>query len=274
MEALGYVEGKNVTYVGRWSDAQFERLPGVGAELVALDVDVMLTTGAPAAAAAKGATSAIPVVVVVPGDAVATGLVTSLGRPGGNVTGISDPAAELSAKRLEVLKEALPSATRVAVHVECRRSGDDPALRRDRESGAQSSTSASAARRARTRGHNDALAAMTRDRPDALFLVTDALTVLNRQRIIEFASAQHIPAMYEFGLLVRDGGLMSYGPEMDEMYRRAATYVDQIFLGAKPSELPVELPTRYYLVVNLKTAKELGLTLPQALLLRADEVIE
>ena len=274
MEVLGYVEGKNVTYVGRWSNAQSERLPGLGAELVALDVDVILTTGAPAAAAAKGATSAIPVVVVVPGDSVATGLVASLGRPGGNVTGISDPAAELSAKRLELLKDAVPSATRVAV---LWNAGDQAMTLRYREIERAAPVLRVTIRPLGVREPDDiddALAAMTRDRPDALFLVTDALTVLNRKRIIEFASAQRIPAMYEFGFLVHDGGLMSYGPNMDEMYRRAATYVDHIFVGAKPSELPVELPTRYYLVVNLKTAKELGLTLPQALLLRADEVIE
>jgi putative ABC transport system substrate-binding protein len=274
MAALGYVQGKNVTYTVRGANAKAERLPGLAAELIGLDVDVFLTTGAPAAAAAKAATSTIPIVVVVPGDAVATGLIASLGHPGGNVTGISDPAAELSAKRLELLKEAVPSATKVAV---LWNASDRAMTLRYQE-----------IEKAALLLHvtilplgvrepddiNDALSAMTRDRPDALLLVTDALTVLNRKRIIDFAATQRIPAMYEFGFLVRDGGLMSYGPNLDDMFRRAATYVDRILGGAKPADLPVELPTRYYLQVNLKTARDLGFTIPQALLLRADEVIE
>jgi putative ABC transport system substrate-binding protein len=213
-------------------------------------------------------------VVVVPGDAVATGLIASLGHPGGNVTGISDPAAELSAKRLELLKEAVPSATKVAV---LWNASDRAMTLRYQEIEKAALLLHVTIRPLGVREPddiNDALSAMTRDRPDALLLVTDALTVLNRKRIIDFAATQRIPAMYEFGFLVRDGGLMSYGPNLDDMFRRAATYVDRILGGAKPADLPVELPTRYYLQVNLKTARDLGFTIPQALLLRADEVIE
>jgi len=274
LASLGYVEGRNVTYVGRWGEAKSERLPGLATELVGLDVDVLLTTGAPPAEAAKAATSTIPIVVVVPGDVVATGLVTSLARPGGNITGISDPATELSAKRLELLKEAVPGATRIAVMWNAN----------DRAMTLRYAEVEKAARALHVtvqplgvREPDDidgALAAMNRARPDAFFLVTDSLTVLNRQRILDFAAAHRIPAMYEFGFLVRDGGLMSYGPNMEDMYRRAADYVARILAGAKPGELPVELPTRYYLLVNLKTAKELDLTFPQSLLLRADEVVE
>jgi putative tryptophan/tyrosine transport system substrate-binding protein len=274
MVALGYVEGKNVTYTARGANAKSERLPGLAAELVALDVDVLLTTGGPAAAAAKAATSTIPIVVVAPGDAVATGLIASLGHPGGNVTGMSDPAAELSAKRLELLKEAVPSATKVAV---LWNAGDRAMTLRYQEIEKAALVLHVTIRPLGVREPddiNDALSTMTRDRPDALLLVTDALTILNRKRIIEFAASQRIPAMYEFGFLVRDGGLMSYGPNLEDMFRRAATYVDRILGGAKPRDLPVELPTRYYLEVNLKTAKDLGLTIPQGLLLRADEVIE
>ena len=271
---LGYVEGKNVTYVGRWSETKFERLPGLAAELIGLDVDLLLTQGAPAADAAKRATSTIPIVVVVPGDADATGLVASLARPGGNVTGISDPATELSAKRLGLLKEAVPSASRVAVMW----NANDPAMTlRYGEVEKAARVLHVSIEPLGVRGSDDidaALATMTREHADALFLVADSLTVVNRKRIIDYAATHHIPAMYEISLYVQDGGLMSYGPNMDDLYRRAALYADRIFKGAKPSELPVELPTKYEFVIDLKTAKSLGLTIPQPMLLRADEVIQ
>ena len=274
LEELGYVDGKNVTYTVRWAEAKSERLPGFAAELVGLDVDLLLTAGAPAAEAAKKATSTIPIVFVAPGDAADTGLVTSLARPGGNITGISDPATELSAKRLGLLKEAVPGATRVAVIWNAN----------DRAMTLRYGEVEKAARVLRVtvephgvRGPDDidaALSTMTREHPDAVFVVSDALTNINRKRILDFVAANHIPAMYEFGYYVRDGGLMSYGPNMDDMFRRAATYVDKILKGAKPGDLPVEQPTRYFLLFNLKTAKTLDLTIPQPLLLRADEVIQ
>jgi putative ABC transport system substrate-binding protein len=271
---LGYVDGKDVTFTGRWADANRERLPGFAAELVSLDVDVLLTAGGPAAEAAKKATSTIPIVFVAPGDAADTGLVKSLARPEGNVTGISDPATELSAKRLGLLKEAVPRATRVAVIW----NADDRAmtLRYGKvEKAARDLRVTIEPLGVRNPGDIDAaLATMSKERPDAVFLVSDALTSINRKRILDFAAANNIPAMYEFGSYVRDGGLMSYGPNPDDMWGRAAVYVDKILKGAKPGELPVEQPTRYYLVVNLKTAKALGLTIPQSLLLRADEAIQ
>jgi putative tryptophan/tyrosine transport system substrate-binding protein len=270
---LGYVDGKNVTFAGRWAEANTERLPALAAELVGLDVDVLLTIGALAADAAKGATSTIPIVFVAPGDAAETGLVRSLARPGGNLTGISDPATELSAKRLGILKEAVPKAARIAVIWNAN----------DRAMTLRYGEVEKAARNLRVtveplsvRGPDDidgALAAMLRERPDAVFVVSDALTNVNRKRILEFAARNHIPAMYEFGFYVRDGGLMSYGPDIDDMWGRAAVYVDKILKGAKPGDLPVEQPNRYYLFVNLKTAKALDLTFPQQLLLRADEIV-
>jgi putative ABC transport system substrate-binding protein len=271
---LGYVDGKNVTYAGRWADAKIERLPGLAAELVGLDVDLLLTAGAPAAQAAKQATSTIPIVFIAPGDALGIGLVTNLARPGGNITGISDPATELSAKRLGLLKEAVPGATRVAVLW----NADDRAMTlRYGEVEKAARVLHVTVQPLGVRAPDDidsALSTMTRERPDALFLVSDALTNTNRKRILDFAATHHIPAMYEYSLYVRDGGLMSYGPAMEDMNRRAAIYVDKILKGAKPGELPVEQPTRYYLLVNLKTAKMLDLALPQPLLLRADEVIQ
>jgi putative tryptophan/tyrosine transport system substrate-binding protein len=173
----------------------------------------------------------------------------SLARPGGNVTGVTDQSVELSAKRLEILTEVVPKATRIAVLLQPLgvREPDD---------------------------FNLAFSAMTAQRPDALFLVTDALTALNRKRVIDFALVHRIPAMYEYSFLVRDGGLMSYGANQDDNYRKVASYVDRIFKGAAPSSLPVERPGRYYLTINLKTARALGLALPQSLLLRADQAIE
>jgi putative ABC transport system substrate-binding protein len=274
LQELGYVEGKTVRYTGRWAEAKLERLPKFAAELVQLKVDLIVTIGGPASEAAARATATIPIVTAGAGDVVGTGLVASLARPGGNLTGITDQAIELSAKRLEMLKEAVPKAVRVAVLW----NADDLAMTlRYREIDRAAHTLGVTIQPLGVREPNDfdaAFSAMVRDRPDALFLVTDSLTILNRRRVLEFAAAYRIPAMYEFSFLVRDGGLMSYGPDLDDSFRRAAFYVDRIFRGAKPGELPVEQPIRFYLVVNLKTARALGLTIPQSILIRADEVIQ
>ncbi len=270
---LGYVDGKTVTYVGRWAEAKRDRLPGLAAELVDLKVDLIVTLGTPAAEAARAATSTIPIVLASYEDAVGIGLIASLTRPGANITGITDQA-ELSAKRLELLKEAVPKASRIAVLW----NADHRAMTlRYREIERAARILRVAIQPLGVREPDDfnlAFSAMTREHPDALFLVTDALTTLNRKRVLDFAAVHRIPAMYEFGFLVREGGLMSYGAEFDDIWRHAAVYVDRILKGAKPGELPVEQPTRYYLVINLKTAKALGLTIPQSLLLRADEVIQ
>jgi putative ABC transport system substrate-binding protein len=271
---LGYVDGKNVTYAARWAESRAERLPDLAAELVNLPVDLLLTIGGPAADAAKNATRAIPIVFVAPGDAEQTGLVASLARPGGNMTGISDPATELSAKRLGILKEAFPTAKRVAVIW----NANDRAMTLRYGEVAKAAPALNVTiepLEVRSAADIDAaLAAMTRERPDAVFVVSDAMTNINRRRILDFASKNQLPAMYEFAFYVQDGGLMSYGPNFDEMWTRAAVYVDKILKGARPGDLPVEQPTRYYLLFNLKTAKALNLTIPQPLLLRADEVIQ
>ena len=271
---LGYVEGKNIAYTGRWADAKIERLPELAAELVTLKVDAILTLGGPATEAAKKATATIPIVIVAAGDAVATGMIASLARPGGNVTGLSDDASNLSAKRMEILKEAVPKAKRIAILW----NADDHAMT------LRYRAIENAARVLHVTVHplgvrepNDfatAFDAMTRERPDALFLVADALTVLNRKRVIDFADMHGIPAMYETSPFVQGGGLMSYGPSPDDSFRVVARFLDRIFKGAKPGDLPVEHPTRYYLVINLKTARKLGLTIPRDFLARVDEVIE
>jgi putative ABC transport system substrate-binding protein len=274
LKELGYVEEHNVIYLSRWAEAKQDRLPELAAELVGLRIDVIVTTGRPASGAAKQATSTIPIVLGQVGDADSLGLIDSLARPGANVTGVTDQSAELSAKRLEILTEAVPKAARIAVLW----NADD----RGMTLRYQNVEKAAHALRVTVqplgvREPNDfdtAFSAMTLHRPDALFLVTDALTLLNRKRVIEFAATHRIPAMYEFNVLVQDGGLMSYGASQDENYRRVATYVDRIFKGAAPGTLPVERPSRYYLAINLRTAKALGLTIPPALLLRTDQVIE
>ena len=274
LQELGYVDGTSISYVGRWAEAKSDRLAGLAAELVGLKVDLIVTFGGPAAEAAKEATSTIPIVIINAGDAVGTGLIASLARPGGNVTGITDQATELSAKRLELLKEAVPKASRIAVLW----NADDRAMTlRFREIEKAARVLGVTIQPLGVREPDDfdvAFTAMTREPPDAVFLVTDALTILNRRRVLDFAAAHRIAAMYESGLVVRDGGLMSYGPDTDESIRLAAVYVNRILKGAKPGELPVEQPNRYYLLVNLKTAKALGLTIPPSLLLRADEVIQ
>jgi putative ABC transport system substrate-binding protein len=271
---LGYAEGSNVVYEGRWAEGRFDRFPALAEELVKLRVDAIVVIGWVATRAVKRATSTIPIVIAGVGDAVESGLATSLARPGANLTGMSDMEAELSSKRLQLLKETVPKAARMAVLW----NQDDLGMTlRYRNIDAAARSLGVAVQALGVREPDDfevAFSAMKRERPDALFLVTDALTNLNRKRVIEFAAAHRIPAMYENGTYVRDGGLMSYGSNIEDGLRRAAYYVDRILKGAKPGELPMEQPTRYYLVVNLKTAKTLGLTFPASVVLRADNVVE
>ena len=274
LQALGYAEGKDIVFEGRWAEVRSERLPGLAAELVVAKVDLIVALGGEAAAAAKEASSAIPVIVFNAGDVVETGLVSSLARPDGNVTGVNDQSAVLSAKRLELLKELVPAATRVAVLW----NANDRAMTlryREIEKAAQALRVSIQPLGVREPDDFDvALTAMTRTRPDAMMMVTDALTVLNRQRVIDYAATHRIPAVYEYGSLVQAGGLMSYGGDMGENFKLAADYVSKIMKGAKPGDLPMQQPNRYFLVINIKTAKALGLTIPQSLVVRADEVIQ
>jgi putative ABC transport system substrate-binding protein len=274
LQELGYVPGKNVEFVTRFAEAKSERLPGLAHEVVASNVDVLVTIGWKAARALEDATSTIPIVFVSAGEPVAAGLVKTLARPGRNATGISDLSAELSAKRLELLLQLVPNARRIAVLW----NADDLAMTlryREIERAARVLTASIQALGVREPEDFDgAFSTMVKDRPDALMLVTDALTILNRRHVLEFARQQSLPAMYESGSLVREGGLVSYGPDFDDMFRRAAVYIDRIVQGAAAGELPVEQPTRYYLLINVTTAKALGLSVPPALMLRADEIVQ
>lgn len=253
---------------------KLSRFPALAKELVDAGVDAIVTTGYPAARAAKDATSTVPIVVSAAGDPVETGLAVSLSRPGGNLTGISDMAAELSVKRLDLLKEAVPGLKRVAMLW----NADDLGMTtRYRAAAAAASTLGVAVEPLGVREPDDfdtAFAAMDREKPDGLLMVTNSLTVLNRKRVFDFAVAHRIPAIYEFDFLVRDGGLMSYGPDGKETIARVADLTDRILKGAKPADRPFEQPTRFRFVINKKTADALGLVLPAAVLQRADEVIE
>jgi putative ABC transport system substrate-binding protein len=275
LKELGYEDGRNVVYAGRWSEGKDDSLPVLAAELVGLKVDLIVAFGGgQSAEAAKAATSTIPIVFALAGDPVGIGLVASLSRPGGNATGISAQATELSAKRLELLKELAPTVGRVAVLWNT----DDRAMTlRYQEIEKAARVLHVTVQPLGVREPEDfetAFSAMTRERPDALLLITDALTIRNRKRVLDYAAAHSIPDMYEHGWLVREGGLVSYGADENDVLRRAAVYVDRILKGAKPSDLPVEQPTRYYLLVNRKTAAAVGLTIPQSVLLRVDEVIQ
>ncbi len=275
LKALGYVEGQNIVYEVRFAEGRMERLPSLAAELVRLKVDVLVAQGGLAAVAAKEATSTIPIVLApAAGDAVATGLIASLARPGGNVTGLTDESVQLSAKRMELLKEAVPKAARIAV---LWNTNDQGMTLRYREIERAARILHVEVQALGVREPDDfevAFSTMTRHRPDAMFLVADPLTTMNRKRFIEFAATQRIPAMYEFDFIVRDGGLISYGPSQEESFRQAALYIDRILKGAKPADLPAQQPTRYTLAVNLKTAATLGLTIPPSLLLRTDDVVQ
>jgi putative ABC transport system substrate-binding protein len=275
LKALGYIEGQNVVYEVRFAEGRMERLPGLAAELVRLKVDVLVAQGGLAAVAAKEATSTIPIVLApAAGDAVATGLIASLARPGGNITGLTDESVQLSGKRMELLKEAVPKAARIAVLWNANDQGMTLRYREIEKAARTLHVEVQAIGVREPADFDVAFSTMKRRRPDAIFLVADPLTTMNRKHFIDFAATQRIPAMYEFDFIVRDGGLMSYGPSQEESFRQAALYIDRILKGAKPADLPAQQPTRYSFAVNLKTAAALGLTIPPPLLLRADEVVQ
>jgi putative ABC transport system substrate-binding protein len=274
LRELGYVEGQNLEIVYRASDGRNERFADLASELVRLKVDLILTRGTPAAVAAKSASRTIPVVMAASGNPVDAGVVASLGRPGGNVTGLSAQMADAYAKRLELLKELLPNLKRIAalcnmsnpaipgewkvVEASARSLGVEPQLldvRRSEELGR-------------------AFDAAAEQRADAIVVWLDGLLLANRQPIIERAAKQRLPAIYASVEFVDAGGLISYGVSYPHLYRKAASYVDRIFKGAKPADLPIEQPTQFELAINLKTAKALGITVPRSILLRADRVME
>ena len=271
---LSYVEGRNIHLEYRWAEAKLDRLPALATELARLPVDVITTWSTPAALAAKSVTATIPIVFGGVGDPVRTGLVTSFARPGANVTGLSMLAEELSGKRLELLSETLPRVGRVAM---LWNSTNPSMVFRARETQVAADALAITLQSLGLRevsDFDDAFATMTRQRPDALITLVDPFTTAHRQRIVDFAATHNLPAVYEARQFVDVGGLMSYGPSLAASQRRVAIFIDKILKGTKPADLPIEQPTKFELVINMKTAKALGLTIPQSLLLRADQVIE
>jgi putative ABC transport system substrate-binding protein len=274
LREIGYVEGGNITIERRFGAGRPERLDQLVADLAHLRIDIIVATGPPEILAARRAMPTTPIVMMVVPDPVGQGFVASLARPGGNVTGLSTLAPELYAKRLELLKEAIPAVTRVGLLL-------NPATS---HSAAAETEMTTAARLLGVQIHglvlrnpqdlDRAFLAIPRERLQAVFVVTDPISFSQRARIADFATKSHLPTMYEWRDYVEAGGLMAYGPSVADLSRRAATYVDKILKGAKPADLPVEQPTKFELVINLKTAKALGLTIPQSILLRADQVIE
>jgi putative ABC transport system substrate-binding protein len=272
---LGYIEGKNVQLEIRWGEGKLERLPVLAAELVGLKVDVIVAVSSPSVMAAKQATQTIPIVMPLSSDPVADGLVKSLARPGGNITGLSLMTPDVGAKRLQLLKEVFPKPARpVAVLWNPDYVGMAARFRQAQRAGSTIGMDVRSVEVRDSRELERALEALDRERPDALVLLADPLTLSQRLRIVEFAAEERLPAIYEVSQFVEAGGLMSYGPDVDELVRRSATYVDKILKGAKPGDLPIEQPTKFELVINLKTAKALGISIPQSVLLQADRVIQ
>jgi putative ABC transport system substrate-binding protein len=275
---LGYVEGKNLVIEYRDAEGKPDRFPRLAAELAALKVSVILAAGGTLGAmAAKQATSTIPIVFGAVGDPVSEGLVTSLARPGGNVTGLAVNSPELASKSLELLKQAVPGLTQVALLL--KPDAMPPAARNERlkiwDAAAQALGMRLQVVEARGPEEFDrAFSDMARARPGAVTVVSTPAFDNEPRRLVELAARHRLPAVYTFKVYVDAGGLMSYGPDISDLYRRAATYVDKILKGARPGDLPVEQPTKFELVINMKTAKALGLTIPPSLLARADQVID
>jgi putative ABC transport system substrate-binding protein len=274
LRELGWVEGQNVTIERRFAAGQANRLPALAAELVALNVDVMLAAATPAAKAAQDATSRIAIVMADPGDAVQLGLVASLARPGANITGVTSLAPELATKRLALLKEAFPKTARVAVLWNSAIPPAEVALKELRAAAPALGVDLQFVEVPGPPGFAEAFAAIMRERADALFVFPDPLTFGNRESIIGFANKNSIPALFGAREFVEVGGLMSYGSDYPAMFRRAGNYVGRILNGASPADLPVEQPAKFELIINLKTAKAFGFDIAPTLLARADEVIE
>ena len=273
LHAAGWVEGRNLMLDVRYPE-QYARLPELATELVGLKVDVLASLGTPATLAAKSATTTIPIVMESLSDVVAIGLVPNLAQPGGNITGVSGFAPELSGKRLELIREVFPRADRIAVLANRANPVTDPILRAT-ESAAQQIRMKLRVFDVRERAElGAAFETMRREHTDALVLVADPLLFSARPLIVQLAARHRLPTVYETRLFPEGGGLLSYGPLAQERFQRMAVYVDRILRGAQAGEMPVEQPTKFELVINLRTAKSLGLTIPQSLLGRADQVIE
>jgi len=274
LQELGYVEGKNFVIEYRSADWDREQLPRLAREFADSRVDLMFAPTEETGTPAKLASKTIPIVVGAMLDPIGDGFVSRLARPGGNVTGLSVQAPELAGKRLELLKEALPKLRRVALLIDSNYKTGNAEVLVSGKSARGLGVTLRLMETAKAEDYVKAFAALTKDRPDALMAVPNTRMSAYRKIIAEFAEKNRLPTMFDFAEYVEAGGLMSYGPNIPDLFRRAATYVDKILKGAKPGDLPIEQPTTFELVINMKTAKTLGITIPQQLLLRADRVIE
>jgi putative ABC transport system substrate-binding protein len=271
---IGYVEGKNIVIEYRYAERKFDRLPALAAALVRLKVDVIVTSASQETRAAKEATNTIPIVMANEADPVGTGFVASLARPGSNITGLSTLSPELSGKRLELLKEIIPKLTRVAVLGNSTSPGNADTLKELELAAQELKVKLQYLDVLSVNDIETSFRAAGKERADAVLVLSDSLFTSQRMQIIDLAVKSRLPASYARPEFVQSGGLMTYGPNINDLYRRAATYVDKILKGTKPADLPVERPMKFELVINLKTAKQIGLTIPQSVLYRADKVIK
>ena len=271
---LGYVEGRNVLIEYRWAEGKYDRFPALIGELLALKVAVIVTAGTPATLAVKKATTSVPLVMLAVGDPVGTGIVPSLSHPGGNITGLTAISTEMDAKRLELLREVVPSVSYIALLWNAA-SPLQVLAEKQVQAAAQVLRMRVLSLGVKTEEEiKSALAVMARERPDALLVLADRLLLHHRALIMDFATRHRLPGVHAYRELVEAGGLMSLGPSYADMHKRAAYFVDRILKGAKPGDLPVERPRTFELVINLKVAKALGLTIPQSVLLRGTEIIQ
>jgi len=271
---LGYVEGRNVLIEYRWAEGKYDRFPALIGELLALKVAVIVTAGTPATLAVKKATTSVPIVMSAVGDPVGTGIVTSLSHPGGNITGLTAISTEMDAKRLELLREVVPSVSYIAL---LWNAASPLQVLAEKQVQAAAQVLRMSVRSFGVKTEEEiksALAVMARERPDALLVLADRLLLHHRALIMDFATRHRLPGVHAYRELVEAGGLMSFGPSYADMHKRAAYFVDRILKGAKPGDLPVERPRTFELVINLKVAKALGLTIPQSVLLRGTEIIQ
>jgi putative tryptophan/tyrosine transport system substrate-binding protein len=274
LRELGYVEGKNIVIEYRNTEGKLDRLPSLAAELVRLKVDIIVTTSPAPTRAAKEATSTIPIVFAQDGDPVASGFVASLARPGGNITGLSTLAPELSGKRLELLKEVVPKLSRVAVFGTSTTPSTAPTIKETELAAGAFKVQLQYLDVLEPKDIETAFRTATKGRADAVLVLAGPVVLFQRTQIAELALKSRLPAIYPQTEFTEAGGLMYYGANTPDMYRRAATYVDKILKGARPGDLPVEQPTKFELVINLKAAKQIGLTIPPTMLARADRVIK
>jgi putative ABC transport system substrate-binding protein len=274
LKELGYVEGVTIAFEWRWGQDRGETLSALAADLVRSNVDVIVTGGTSAAKALKSATATIPIVVAIISDPVEAGLVDSLARPGGNLTGFRIVAPELGEKRLELLKDLVPHVSSVAVLLNSKNPQSQIELKQMRSAAQKMRLQLYPVEISTEDGLQDAFAAMNKAAVQALVVLTDPILFSQRKRTVDLANSNRLPAVYFFKGYAEEGGLMSYGPSDTDLFRRTATYVDRILKGTKPGDLPIEQPTKFELFINLKSANMVGLTVPESFLLRADKVIE